>query len=174
MADFAQNFINHSRSLLLRNYLPRIERCVEQLNDEDLWWRGNPQSNSVGNLLLHLTGNARQWIVSGLGGEADVRERDVEFEIGAAQPSGEALLRLLHETLIEVDIVLSQLDPSRLSEVRRIQGRDDVTTLEAVYHVVEHFSMHTGQIILLTKLLTSRDLAFYKFKSGVPRETWRP
>ena len=174
MADFAQHFINRSRSLLLRDYLPRIEQCIEQLNDEELWWRGNPQSNSVGNLLLHLEGNARQWIVSGLGGEADARGRDLEFEIGTAQPSGEELLRLLHETLVEVDSVLSRLAPSRLSEVRRIQGRDDVTTLEAVYHVVEHFSMHTGQIILLTKLLTSRDLTFYEFNGGVPRETWRP
>ncbi|CAN5302030.1 hypothetical protein BH18ACI2_BH18ACI2_20320 [soil metagenome] len=168
----SQAFINQARTLLTRNYLPRIERCLEQLTDADVWWRDNTESNSIGNLLLHLAGNVRQWIVSGVGGAADVRERDAEFEIDAqALPAGE-LLRRLCETLAEADEVLARLAPSRLLEACRIQGRDGVTVLEAVFHVVEHFSMHTGQIILLTKIRTGRDLAFYEFNEGVPCEKW--
>ncbi len=173
MDETSQAFINQARTLLTRDYLPRIARCLEHLTDADVWWRANAESNSIGNLLLHLAGNVRQWIVSGVGGAADVRERDTEFASDAqALPAGE-LLRRLRETLAEADEVLARLAPSRLSEVCRIQGRDGVTVLEAVFHVVEHFSMHTGQIILLTKIRTARDLAFYEFNAGVPREKWR-
>src|SRR5882672_8140753 len=73
-------FISEARRLLVEEYLPKIERCVEKLTDEQVWWRPNPESNSIGNLLLHLSGNARQWIVCGLGGEADERRRQSEFD----------------------------------------------------------------------------------------------
>ena len=79
MADVAHAFIAQSRRFLSDDYLPKIERCLEQLSDEQVWWRANDKSNSIGNLILHISGNARQWIVSGLGGEQDNRRRDDEF-----------------------------------------------------------------------------------------------
>jgi uncharacterized damage-inducible protein DinB len=152
-------FVQSARHFLGNDYLPKIERCLEKLTDEQVWWRPNEESNSIGNLLLHLSGNARQWIVSGLGGQSDQRQRDSEF----AQREGisrDELLKRLRETLSEVDKVLGLLDPSQMLKPQKIQGME-VTTLEAIFHVTEHFSMHTGQIILLTKLLTSTDLHFY-------------
>jgi uncharacterized damage-inducible protein DinB len=170
MADIAEAFIAQSRSLLTSAYLPRIERCLEKLSDEEVWWRPHEEANSIGNLLLHLSGNVRQWIVSGVGARPDTRVRQQEFDERRVLPRTE-LLRRLRETLSEADAVLAETVPSRLLETRQIQGKD-VTVLDAVYHVVEHFSMHTGQIILLTKLLKAEDLRFYDFSGGAPLETW--
>jgi uncharacterized damage-inducible protein DinB len=163
-------FITRSRSFLADEYLPKIERCLEELSDEDVWWRGAEESNSIGNLILHLSGNARQWIVSGLGAAPDRRARQEEFDRRAGLKRAE-LLATLRETLAEVDAVLARLDGALLLERRAIQGHD-VTILEAIFHVVEHFAMHTGQIILLTKLLVKKDLRFYDFSSGAPAASW--
>jgi uncharacterized damage-inducible protein DinB len=172
-AEIACAFLAHARALLAADYLPRIERCLDTLAEADIWWRPNPQSNSIGNLLLHLAGNARQWIISGVGGAGDVRARDSEFAADEGEGlSGDELRTRLRATLAEVDEVLARLDPSVLLEPRTIQGRTGVSVLEAVFHVVEHFSMHTGQIILLTKQRTARDLQFYDFQSGAPRTMW--
>ncbi len=171
MADIAQAFIDQSRRFLLKEYLSKIERCVDELSDEDLWWRPNETSNSVGNLLLHLAGNVRQWIVSGVGGAHDGRQRQQEFAEHAPLPA-EALLARLREALDEVDRVLADLDPADLSQRRHIQGIE-VTAFEAIYHVVEHFSTHVGQIIYITKLRTGRDLRFYAMNAdGSVRRGW--
>jgi uncharacterized damage-inducible protein DinB len=163
-------FITHAAHFLVDDYLPKIERCLEKLTDEQIWWRANEESNSIGNLILHLCGNARQWIICGVGAQPDNRDRDSEF----AQRdiiSRDELLTLLRTTLREVDNTLRDLDPSLLLEHRKIQG-NDVEILEAIFHVTEHFSMHAGQIFLLTKLLSASDLGFYDFEAGAPVERW--
>jgi uncharacterized damage-inducible protein DinB len=170
MTDISRAFIDQSRRLLTESYLPRIEKAVEGLSSENLWWRANPQSNSVGNLLLHLNGNVRQWIISGLGGEQDVRTRQREFETQTGADASE-LLRELRATVDAADRLLANIDPSTLLERRRIQSYD-VTVLQAIYRVVEHFSMHTGQIILLAKTFKG-DLGFFDVSGGEPRPTWK-
>src|SRR5438876_11742142 len=159
MSDLGQAFIARSQHHLAEDYLPKIESCLGRLTDEQIWWRANEQSNSIGNLLLHLSGNVRQWIISGLGGEPDQRQRDTEFAQREGIPRA-ALLNLLRRTLLEAGAVLAAFDTSTLLNARKIQG-NDVHALEAIFHVTEHFSMHTGQIILLTKLLSASDLHFY-------------
>ena len=167
----ARAFIAHASEFLLRDYLPKIERCLEKLTDAQIWWRANEESNSIGNLILHLCGNARQWIVCGVGSQPDNRNRDSEFE--QRDPiAREKLLTLLHSTLSDVQATLQALDPAVVLECRKIQGKD-VEILEAIFHVTEHFSMHAGQIFLLTKLLTGTDLSFYEFEAGAPVERWR-
>lgn len=171
--EIARAFIAHARRLLATDYLPRIERALATLTPADVWWRANAASNSIGNLLLHLAGNARQWIISGVGGAPDTRTRDSEFAATADDNlSGEELLTHLRATLAQVDEALGRLEPDQLLAQRTIQNCTDVTLLEAVFHVVEHFSMHTGQIILLAKLRTGRDLALYDFSDGRPRNAW--
>jgi uncharacterized damage-inducible protein DinB len=163
--------LTESRALLVGDYLPKIERCVTLLADEQIWWRANSASNSIGNLLLHLSGNVRQWIVVGLGGAVDERDRDAEFAQRDVIPRAELLTRL-RETLREADETLINFDDGQLLDRFRIQGIE-VTALAAIMHVVEHFSMHTGQIILLAKMFADVDLEFYEFKSGAPVFTWR-
>ena len=164
-------FLACASEFLLGDYLPKIERCLEKLTDEQIWWRANEDSNSIGNLILHLCGNARQWIICGVGGQPDQRNRDAEFAQRDLIPRNE-LLTLLRSTLTEIETTLRTLDPSLLLERRGIQGHD-VDLLNAIFHVTEHFSMHTGQIIMLTKMLTGTNLRFYDFESGVPVERWR-
>jgi len=169
-SETGRAFLAEARRHLGEDYLPKIERCLERLTDEQVWWRASERSNSVGNLLLHLEGNLRQWVVSGAGGGRDARVRDREFAERRLVPR-EELLAALRAAVEEADAALARLDPAALLETRLVQGLD-VTLLAAVFHAVEHFSMHTGQIILLTKLLADEDLAFYDFSGGVPRADW--
>ncbi|MDQ2922350.1 MAG: DUF1572 domain-containing protein, partial [Acidobacteriota bacterium] len=143
---------------------------LEKLTDEQIWWRSNPETNSIGNLVLHISGNARQWIVCGLGGDPDKRERDAEFHERGVITRDELLSRL-KGTVLDVDGVLASFDSHRLLNQYRIQGTE-ATALAAIFHVTEHFSMHTGQIILLTKMLANIDLVFYDFSTGKPVHTW--
>lgn len=153
----------------LREYFTKIQLSLSVLDDRVVWARPNESSNSIGNLLLHLAGNARQWIVSGVGGARDVRERQREFDQRAPLPRSEVMERL-EQTIDDVDAVLASLTPDQLSGRRVIQG-SDVSVLEAVYHVVEHFSMHTGQIILLAKANAAERVRFYEMVDGHPRLT---
>ena len=169
-SETGRAFLAEARRHLSEDYLPKIERCLERLTDEQVWWRASERSNSIGNLLLHLEGNLRQWVVCGVGGAEDARVRDREFA-ERQHVSREELLSALRAAVSEADESLARLDPAALLETRRVQGHD-VTLVSAVFHAVEHFSMHTGQVILLTKMLADEDLAFYDFSSGVPRANW--
>ena len=137
----------------------RIEICIDRLTPDQIWARGNENANAIGNLALHLMGNVRQWILHGVGGEPDVRLRDSEFAARGGIDSSE-LKRRLRTTVDEAAALLRALPPSRLPERITVQSYD-VTVLEAILHVVEHFSGHTGQIIFATKFLTGDDLNFY-------------
>jgi uncharacterized damage-inducible protein DinB len=170
MSEIGQAFIDRSRHHFAEDFLPKIERCLELLSDEQIWWRANPQSNSIGNLLLHLSGNVRQWIVCGVGGADDARDRDAEFAQRTVIPRAELLARL-KQTLSEADSALESFQSDRLLERMQIQGCD-VTALEAILHVVEHFSMHTGQIILMSKVFAEVDLGFYDFSGPAPVPKW--
>ena len=148
----------------LRQLDERIETCVRKLNDDEIWSRAGQNSNSAGNLCLHLAGNVRQWIVHGIGGAADVRARDAEFAARGGIPREELLARL-RQTVDEACRVLDTLPPARLFDTITPQNYQ-VTVAEAILHVVEHFAEHTGQIILLTKALTGEDLGFYAHLRG--------
>jgi uncharacterized damage-inducible protein DinB len=155
----ASEFIRLARHQLAKEYLPKIQRCLTSLGEGDIWWRAHETNNSVGNLILHVCGNVRQWIVSGIGGERDARDRPAEFAAKGPM-SKEALLERLKSTLQDADRSLANFDLGRLPEKRRIQSYD-VTCFEAIFHVVEHFSGHVGQIIYITKQRTGKDLRFY-------------
>lgn len=168
--EVARAFIDCASDFLCDDYLPKIERCLEKLSDEQIWWRANEESNSIGNLILHLCGNARQWIIAGVGDQPDKRVRDEEFA-QRKTISRDELLSLIRSTLAEINLVLRNLDAAHLLDRRLIQGHD-VDVLKAIFHVTEHFSMHTGQIIMLTKMITASNLRFYDFKDGASVENW--
>ena len=159
MDVIAHTFLDKSRSLITADYLPKIERCVDRLSDADIWWRPNETSNSIGNLMLHLCGNVCMWIIGGVGELPFERHRQREFDERTRTTTPELLGRL-RGIVLEADEVLSAVKPDDLLKRRAIQGYD-VTVLEAVYHVVEHFSMHTGQIIMLSKARIDGDLKLW-------------
>jgi Protein of unknown function (DUF1572) len=168
-ATTATLFLEFSRDKLLGQYWPRMRSCVESLTDEQIWWRPNNASNSVGNLLLHLNGNVRQWLVASFSRLEDARNRPAEFE--AAEPlPGAQLISRLDETLQQASAVLLRLTESDLLAHYEIQGYN-VTGLQAVYQVVEHFGLHHGQILYITKMLRGEDLGFYRELSRTGRLT---
>ncbi len=143
----------------LRQLGGRIEVCLGKLGDERVWARGGPNENTAGNLVLHLCGNMRQWIGTGIAGLEDVRERDAEFRASGGASAAELAARLRSAVNEAAGWIEAAPDEKLLASVR-VQNYD-LTGLEAVYHVVEHFAEHTGQIIFMTKRLTGEDLAFY-------------
>jgi uncharacterized damage-inducible protein DinB len=159
-ADIGKEFIATARHHLVAEYLPKIISCVGELSEENFWWRASEVENSVGNLLLHLSGNLRQWILSGIGGASDTRVRQEEFDARGGR-SKEEVLELFTSTVREADEVLAGFDVARLTEVRRFQQWDH-SCLYAISHVVEHVAQHMGQIIFITKLRNTVDLKFYK------------
>ena len=154
----AADFLTTAAGTLAQN-LDRIETCVPKLPPHSLWARDSENENAVGNLLLHLDGNVRQWILSGLAAAPDTRDRRREFSARSGATAS-ALLANLRATVREALDVIASLPHERLADNVLIQG-DDTTVLSAIFHVVEHFSGHTYQIILLTKRTTGEDLGFY-------------
>lgn len=151
-------------------YVPKIESVLGPLTLDQIWWRPNDASNSIGNLILHLSGNVRQWIVGGIAGKDVTRNRDLEFStrerLGAAE-----LMRTLRSDVDAACGVIERVTDSVLDEPRTIQ-RFETTVFGAIYHVVEHFAMHTGQIIFLAKAQTGRDAGFYRLREdGTPEPT---
>lgn len=161
--DLSLDFIEESRRYLCQEYPAKIHAAVGRLSPGDLWWRPGPRSNSIGNLLLHLTGNVRQWVVHGLGGRSDKRNRSREFASEGGWSATE-LLGQMDGTLAAVDEVLSGLTWTQLAMNVEIQGLA-TTGFRALYHAVEHFSTHTGQILYIVKQRTDVDLAFYQLDS---------
>ena len=146
----AQRFLERSRYYLGLEYPAKIRAALLAMPADRIWWRPHESSNSAGNLVLHLVGNVTQWIVGGVGRQNTERHRDQEFSARGG-PDAAGLVTLLDETLARVDAVLAGLTEDSLMEEREIQGRR-TTVFSAIYHVVEHFSTHTGQIVLLGKM----------------------
>jgi uncharacterized damage-inducible protein DinB len=134
----------------LESALKKIEHCLDQLSDADLHWRQHASHNSIQNVLLHLCGNLRQWILHGVGGEPDIRDRPGEFADRAEHAKPE-LTAQLRETVAKCDRVLAALPPEALLERRRIQGFD-TTVLAAILDTVSHFVGHQHQIVYITRL----------------------
>lgn len=157
-----QAFLAEAERRLIGESLPRLEACLDRLSEEEIWRRPNRNLVSIGNLVLHLCGNARQWIISSLGGASDHRVREAEFSERGPLPTA-TLRQLLRDTLEEVATTLRTVTPEQLLIPQPVQAFQE-TPLSIIVHVVEHFSYHTGQVSFATKLLRDTDLGYY---SGV-------
>jgi len=166
----ADNFIARSRYWLTKEYPIKIRHCVEVLPKAVVWARPNQASNSIGNLLVHLTGNVSEWILGGVGGRSISRFRAAEFTRRDG-PDAKQLLEDLETVLKDADSVLAGLTVKDLERSIVIQDRE-TTILGAVYHVVEHFAMHTGQIIYMTKMYAPGKIHFYEDAGGLATPTW--
>lgn len=149
--EIAQAFIEETRQALAQEFR-RIAHCLRQLNEEQLWRRPNPHVNCIGNLILHLCGNLRQWFLHGIGGEEDVRDRPSEF--AATEPiSREGLQTSLDDLFARIDALLKTLPQGILIARRRIQGFD-TNGLAAMYSTITHLEGHALQISYITHMLT--------------------
>ena len=155
---FTNEFISQSIIRFEAN-TPKIEKCLHELTEDEVWNRPNASSNSTGNIILHLCGNITQYVLSGLGNVTDTRERDKEFSATRVLAKQE-LLDKLKSTVQQAASIMRQLNPDQLLQKRSVQG-NDLTAIGIIVHVVEHYSYHTGQIIFWTKLIKDKDLGFY-------------
>ena len=139
---------------------PRIEKCLNHLNEKEVWRKPNENTNSIGNLILHLCGNITQYIHSSLGNEKDIRQRDIEFSTPNGFSKKELLLKITEVTDKAIHIIQNTTEEELLRK-RMVQGFD-YTGIAIIIHVTEHYSYHVGQIALWTKLLKNKDLGFYE------------
>ena len=158
-SEIAVLFLEFSRERL-HLLASRVADCLGRLSDEQVWHRESEVENSVANLVLHLSGNVRQWIISGVGRQPDMRQRDEEFSRRQGASAAE-LSKLLESTVSEAVELIQSVPQARLTEKIAVQGRNP-SVLEAVYTVVEHFGEHTGQIMYMTKQMTREDLGYHK------------
>ena len=168
----SNQFLDASRNYLLDEYVPKIRLAVAALTEEDVWWRPNVGSNSIGNLILHIEGNARQWILGGVAQQDNERDRDAEFSATGGQ-SKTALLDRLAQSFQLIGAAIVAVPVSEMDAPRVIQGAS-TTVFNAIYHVVEHVSMHTGQIILLAKWRAPGAIRLYDASSVSFTPLWTP
>jgi len=155
-----QEFIEASCVFLKDDFLPKVKYCLQEMSDEDIWWRPNEESNSAGNLILHLCGNMRQWILNSMGGGQFERDRDAEFS--ERKPVSKTdLVASIDAIVTEVARTLERLPGNGLLQRFPVQVYS-TSRLQAIYHVVEHFSYHLGQILYIYKMRTGRDAGFYR------------
>jgi uncharacterized protein DUF1572 len=164
--DFA-NAVGKEAASELDAAADRIKHCLLQLTDDQLWQRPTPAMNCIGNLILHLCGNVRQWIISGLGGVADVRNRPQEFSERGPIAKNELLGRL-EKTVEEARRVLARQSAAQLMTARRIQGCE-VTGLAAIFNSVPHFRGHTQEIVHMTRQLLG-DAYQFAWQPTTPEE----
>jgi uncharacterized damage-inducible protein DinB len=165
-------FIEKSRAMLLDECLPKIRLATQALTDDDTWWRPVHGSNSIGNLIVHIEGNARQWLIGGVGRQPGTRDRDAEF----ASTSGgsiHTLVDALTTTFLGIDAVLGSLTSATLDEPRVIQG-ENTSVFDAVFHVVTHVNLHTGQIIQLAKWRAPGTVRLYDASGTGFTRLWQP
>jgi len=161
-------FITAARNSLAEG-MRKVEHCVRQLNEEQVWWKPTPQQNSVANLMLHLAGNVRQWIVAGVGGARDVRNRPEEFADRSELPRAN-MLSMLRSAVREADGVMEKLPLEKLGEARRIQGFDTIV-LEALLDSVAHFRGHVQEIIHMTRVVLGNKYQFDFVPKGEEQES---
>jgi uncharacterized damage-inducible protein DinB len=156
--EFVREFLSQAIHRIDEN-TPKLITCVAELEESEIWRRPNPHSNSVGNIILHLCGNIRQYAISSLGKRKDVRERDKEFSADGGY-SGPELLKKLTDTIEQAKGIIQNISEEELLRKRKVQGYTH-SGIGIIIHVTEHYSYHTGQIIFWTKLLKDKDLGFY-------------
>jgi hypothetical protein len=138
-----------SASQSLESSLCKIEHCLAQLDEADVQWRQHESHNSIQNIILHLCGNLRQWILHGVGGAPDKRNRPLEFS-DHRPLTKDHLAGELRSAVSDAIAVIDKTTDARLIEMRRIQGFD-VSVLAAIFDSVSHFVGHTHQIVFITR-----------------------
>lgn len=151
---------------LLDQAMIKIQHCLAQLNEDQIWWRPKPELNSVGNLCLHICGNLRQWGIVPLSDQEDTRQREEEFCENIRTPKKD-LLSSLDSVVMESKALWLNVDEAKLLERTEVQGFG-VNFMHAISHTSTHFVGHTHQIISLTRLQL-RDNYQFQWSCGSDR-----
>jgi uncharacterized damage-inducible protein DinB len=151
MTDLARTLVEDVRKRVVSGYPAQVRAALDSLTDEQIWWRANAASNSVGNLVLHVCGSTRHFLGRGVGGSEYRRDRPREFAERGPVARAE-LLRVLEETVAEADATLAGVEAARLLEVSNRAG-DPQTILALLLRTAHHWGVHTGQIVYAAKAM---------------------
>jgi len=159
MQEFRDLLVAEVNRRLFEESVPRLKKCLVELEEKEIWYRPNENSNSVGNLVLHLCGNVRQWVLTGLAGQPDVRQRQTEFDERGPLPTADLIAKVdkLEE---DVRAYLEVISPEKILEPCTVQGFKE-NGLSVLVHVVEHFSYHVGQMTYFVKWRKDMDMDYY-------------
>jgi uncharacterized damage-inducible protein DinB len=158
MNDISKEFIEQSIFRIEEN-LARIQKCLGELTEKEIWQKPNASSNSAGNLVLHLCGNITQYVISGLGGKEDTRDRDSEFSTEGGFTK-QQLNEKITNTINKSVSIIKNINENDLTDVKSVQGYV-LTGVAIIVHITEHLSYHTGQITFWTKCLKDKDMGYY-------------
>lgn len=158
--QFQQLLLADIKKRLLDENIPRLKKCLAQLSESEIWHRPNPNTNTVGNLVLHLCGNVRQWLIAGLGQAADTRQRQQEFDETGPMATA-ILLEKLDSLAADIEKTLNQISVEDLLQEQTVQGIYQETGISILVHVTEHFSYHVGQVTYFVKLTKDMDMGYY-------------
>lgn len=136
----------------------KVHGLVEPLTDEQIWTKPYPYGNSIGHLLLHLTGNLSYYIGAEIGGTGYVRNRSLEFADTVHHPKQELLTRF-DDAIATVGAVLQQQSEGDWSAAYTAKGMEDSgDRFTAFLRCAAHISHHTGQIMYLCKELERKGI----------------
>ena len=166
-AEQLKKDVAHGLAIELDDAIDCIQHCVGQLSESQVWMRPNDAMNSVGNLLLHVCGNIRQWIIAGVGGVPDTRKRQAEFDERGPIAKSE-LLRQLIGVVEEAKRTIEFSLPERWAQPLTVQGFS-VTGAAALIHSVAHLRGHTQEIVHMTRTLVG-DRYQFKFVPTTPEQ----
>jgi uncharacterized damage-inducible protein DinB len=164
-ADAVSQAVLVEAAALLDQCVIKIGHCLDQLSEDQVWWRPEKSMNSIGNLILHLCGNMRQWMVSGIGGAADIRQRSAEFAERGPIPKAELLSRL-KQVIAETKEAFQRTDAAGMARERVIQGYT-LNGWGALFHTIPHFNGHTQEIICFTRMQLGDAYKFH-WKPAIP------
>lgn len=146
------------RRLFLESY-HRIFKCLSMISEEELWFTPNKNTPSMGSLILHLCGNCKEWVLSGIGNEPNNRDRDKEFEKHPNIKKSD-LVFVMENLKVKMTEVVETIDDDELNKFVRIRDWNE-SIFSVLIHVIEHFAYHTGQITTLSKLICNRPTNYY-------------
>jgi uncharacterized damage-inducible protein DinB len=149
--DLSEVALEALRKRITKVLPAQIKECVEQLDEDQLWWRPNEQANSVGNLVLHVSGSTRHYLSRSIGGIQYERDRPAEFAERGPVPK-EQLLSIFDETIAQATQVLDEFDASRFLH-RGEEPNYFPTLFDQLLGIAVHLATHAGQIIYVTKML---------------------
>ena len=140
--------LQHITTRLVTEFPAQVEKCLEVLGEDDLWWRPHEQANAIGNLVLHVAGSNRHFLEHVIGGAPGVRDRDAEFGARGGQTKSD-IQQVWSDVAARVSAVLRTLTPERLSQPTSDRNR---SVADVLLHVTHHNALHIGQIVWITKL----------------------
>jgi uncharacterized damage-inducible protein DinB len=160
MADLAKTTLQALQARICRVFPAQIRAAVEALDDDQIWWRPNETSNSIGNLVLHLSGSLNHYLNRGYGGLECTRDRDGEFAERRHVPRAE-LMATFDAMVANAEKTFERLTPERLTEPAA-ESKQYATVAEELISINSHIANHTGQIVWIAKAL----------KDGALSEVW--